>query len=171
MSKTKNAAERRKKIQAKRKQLIMYKESLVAKILTADAPELRSVCQPHVYGTDTRFIEEMKEVLAATTDGAGLAASQIGVLKTVCILRLNTGINEFITLINPEIIEASQKMETEDEGCLSYRGIVRAISRHCRIRVKYYDEQGKEIDTTFTGFASRVIQHEMDHFLGKCRLV
>ena len=39
--------------------------------------------------------------------------------------------------------------------------------RYDKIKVRYYDINGKKIQKTFDGFLSRLFQHELDHLEGK----
>jgi peptide deformylase len=53
-----------------------------------------------------------------------------------------------------------------DEGCLSFPGIYAEVTRPDRCTVRAFDVTGQPIDREFTGFTSRIIQHEYDHLEG-----
>jgi peptide deformylase len=96
--------------------------------------------------------------------GLGLSAVQIGVLLRVFIIDLSAidvtaGTKVFI---NPEILEASGKVEYE-EGCLSFPGIYQDVTRPERVKVKALDENGEEFLLEADGIAARAILHENDH--------
>ena len=82
---------------------------------------LTKVCRPvtefnaHLH----QLLDDMTETLA-DANGAGLAAPQVGVLRRVCVV-LDEASEEFIELINPEIVAESGE-QTGLEGCLSVPG-------------------------------------------------
>lgn len=96
-------------------------------------------------------------------NGIGLAANQIGILKRI-ILVLNK--ESILTMINPEIIDFSEKTCSLKEGCLSIPDTYISIDRPEKITVKYRDTKGKPHLETYDGLISRVIQHEIDHLDG-----
>lgn len=97
-------------------------------------------------------------------DGIGIAAPQCGILKRIIIATVK---NNVLALINPEIIEFSNEMECDLEGCLSLPGEKILVQRHKIIRIKYRNLRGKPVCETFSGFDARVIQHEIGHLDGK----
>lgn len=97
------------------------------------------------------------------TDGAGLAAPQIG--KDIRLAVINSK-DEPICLINPKIMKKSWAKELGQEGCLSIPGIFGEVKRHKKITVAYYDQAGKKIKQSVRGLMARVMQHEIDHLDG-----
>jgi peptide deformylase len=69
-------------------------------------------------------------------------------------------------VINPEIIERSDEVVVGWEGCLSIPGIRGLVSRHRRIRARYWTIEGVEVDREFDDFVARIFQHEHDHLRG-----
>ncbi len=69
--------------------------------------------------------------------------------------------------INPQI-DKTNKDSTQrgDEGCLSIPGLTLSIERFDKIKVRYYDINGKVIKKPLKGFISRLFQHELDHLNG-----
>ena len=53
-----------------------------------------------------------------------------------------------------------------NEGCLSVPGFYEDVSRFETITLRYQDRDGNFIESTFGGFMSVAIQHEMDHLNG-----
>ena len=95
--------------------------------------------------------------------GLGLSATQCGVFQRVFII----GFKDFaITCINPKIISASAKMEKDDEGCLSFPGLMFKINRSTSIDVEFTTENGEVKNMTLTGVTARCFQHELDHLNG-----
>ena len=66
------------------------------------------------------LIDDMLETMY-NADGVGLAAPQVGILKSVVVIDVSEGRNEPLILINPEVLETSGE-QTGPEGCLSYPG-------------------------------------------------
>ena len=96
--------------------------------------------------------------------GAGLAATQIGVLSRICLYRLPDGPMQ--VLVNPELLWASDERETFEEGCLSLPGVWFEVERSSRIRVRACDEHGVGREFEASGQEADVIQHEIDHLDG-----
>ena len=119
------------------------------------------------------LIEDLRDTLAAT-DGAGLAAPQIGVPLRVVIYGIHQNprypeappIPETI-LINPEITPLGEAIERGWEGCLSVPGLRAEIPRARRIRYSALTPEGQRLERTVEGFHARVVQHECDHLIGK----
>jgi len=97
--------------------------------------------------------------------GVGLAGNQVGVLHRVIVLRSDPD-EPALALVNPRIVERSDAMEIDDEGCLSLQGVLVPVERACRIRVEALGVRGEEQELDVTGLAARVLQHEIDHLDG-----
>ena len=111
---------------------------------------------------DLDAARDLLDTLTAHRDGCvGMAANMIGVAKRIIVFD-NDG--EYMTMLNPEIVRASQPYEAE-EGCLSLTG-TRKTKRYRSIKVRYQNEAMQERLKTFTGFAAQIIQHEIDHCNG-----
>ena len=104
--------------------------------------------------------------------GVGLAAIQIGLLKRMFCVYIDTG-DEIVQyqLVNPVIIESSLKKAALNggEGCLSvpneHKGYVH---RHYKIKMKAFDAlTNEEVVLTASGYIAIVLQHEYDHLDGK----
>ncbi len=100
--------------------------------------------------------------------GVGLAAPQVGHSISMVVVDPTGGdeSGHLFTLINPEILE-QEGGEMGEEGCLSLPGLLLKVHRSTRILVKAIDIDGKEFQREYEGFTARVIQHEIDHLLGK----
>jgi len=70
-------------------------------------------------------------------------------------------------LVNPVITPLSDEEEEGWEGCLSVPGLRGVVPRWKAIRYAGFDPKGERIDRTAEGFHARVVQHEVDHLLGK----
>jgi len=101
------------------------------KIIT-DERILRNPCKPCETvkeGNDIGHI--LKVMLDKSTDGVGLAANQVGIQKSVCLIN----VKEPIVLVNPEIVGKSGKFLYK-EGCLSFPGEYIITERYKNIVVK-----------------------------------
>ncbi|MBD3275044.1 MAG: peptide deformylase [Candidatus Marinimicrobia bacterium] len=74
------------------------------------------------------------------------------------------GIKE--TFINSEIIEMSDDVWSDVEGCLSLPSIEGEVEREWSIKLRYLNAALEEQVTVFTGLNARVILHEYDHTQG-----
>lgn len=128
------------------------------------------------------LIKTMRSVLAASEDGIGLAAPQIGhsvrlFLVSEEALAIDRGENaepkdgkkkiwNALVFINPVIKKFSGKKTDMVEGCLSVPGIYGMVRRPEKIDVEWHDEEGKKHSRGCSKFFARVIQHETDHING-----
>lgn len=112
------------------------------------------------------IIHDLKDTLINSA-GCGISAIQIGIPKKICIIKYN---NEYITMINPKITHTRGEV-TFREGCLSAPGIYKDIKRHQKVWCSYIDENGEEKEISQGGLCSVIIQHELEHFNGWCKVL
>lgn len=104
-------------------------------------------------------------------DGIGLAACQVGILKSLVVYDVNY-IDEKrpkknpIVMVNPKITAVSKSMVTVEEGCLSFPNVFEKVDRHEKVTVEYLDLNGKKITKRVKGLEAVCIQHEVDHLSG-----
>lgn len=124
--------------------------------------ELRKVSKPIVEITD-----EIKEILNNLVEtmqnvkGVGLAAPQIGIDKRMFVIDVGDG--NVRKVINPKIIELSDEIESNEEGCLSIPGVYKPVKRAKYIKIEYTDVNGKLVVEEATELLARAFQHEYDH--------
>ena len=84
------------------------------------------------------LLDDMQETLY-DADGLGLAAPQVGVLKRITLIdmRDGTGLKK---MINPKIIEKSEEIQINIEGCLSVPDKSGYVERPSSLVVEYIDE-------------------------------
>ena len=135
-----------------------------SKRVTVITPEIRQI------------IEDMK---GATLDweasrehelGVALAAVQIDKPLRIVIVRNdfeNKDDKSFSVLINPEVVKLEGEVEEDYEGCLSVPDVYGKVPRYTKVRVRALDENGQQIRVRAEGFLARVLQHEVDHCVGK----
>ena len=107
------------------------------------------------------LLDDMYETMLEN-DGIGLAAPQIGVLKSIAVVEVN-GIK--LDLINPEIIYTEGECEGI-EGCLSVKGVNGYVTRPETIIVRAFDRYGFQYELKCTDLLARCICHELDHLKG-----
>lgn len=137
-------------------------------ILHYPDPRLHTVAKP-VEQIDDRIRQLVKDMAQTmyNAPGIGLAATQINVHERVIVIDLSEEQNSLLVLINPEITWRSDEVQSYEEGCLSVPGIFETVKRAAEIKVKAFDENGKEQLIEADGLLAVCIQHEMDHLAGK----
>ena len=111
-----------------------------------------------------QLVERMKRLMQDAR-GVGLAANQVGILRRVFIFQAEEG-EEPLALVNPAIVERSDLVELEDEGCLSLQGVLVPVERALRVRLEARDAEGEPVALELQGLGARVVQHEVDHLDG-----
>ena len=102
--------------------------------------------------------------------GIGLAAPQIGVLKRLLVMdcvKEEGAAPRPMALFNPEIIWASDDMNTYEEGCLSIPEQYAEVDRPAEVQVRWIDPNGAQHEEHFKGLWATCVQHEIDHLNGK----
>jgi peptide deformylase len=140
----------------------------ILSILRYPDTRLHTVAKP-VAQVDERIQTLVKNMLETMYDaqGIGLAATQIDVHERVVVIDVSEERNEPLTLINPEILWASDEKQLGEEGCLSVPGIYDGVERSTSVRVRALDENGNSRDIEAEGLLAICMQHEMDHLMGK----
>lgn len=116
------------------------------------------------------LIDDMWETMYHS-EGVGLAAPQIG--KSIRLIVLDGSVlaeefpeckNSKMVIINPilDVIEDVAPV-SRGEGCLSLPGLSEDVKRVEHVRLNWLDENFEEHEQEFTGFLSRIMQHEYDH--------
>ena len=166
------------------------------KVVLENDPLLRKKSREVADITDRirTLVEDMWETMYES-NGVGLAAPQVGVLRRVVVIdvteppeeyeeneneneegeeiieekeELPTSEPEIIkyVLINPEIIEVSEELETTREGCLSVPGQYGMVERPVSVKVQAIDLDGQSVLVEGDGMLARALLHEIDHLDG-----
>ncbi len=133
------------------------------KILTDAEPALHKVCKP-VEKFDGRLhslLADMKETLI-DSQGVGLAAPQVGILRRVVLV--DTG-EQILELINPTLVETDGEQEGA-EGCLSVPGRYGLVKRPYWAKVRAQDRNGEWFEAEGEELIARCFCHELDHLDG-----
>lgn len=119
-------------------------------------------------GEIKKIAKEMFLVMYAT-QGVGLAAPQVGINKKLMVYN-ETGDKkkwlQEVIMVNPKIVEFSEAVEVDQEGCLSFPGMNGDIQRSKWIKVEAMNMKGKKMKKKFKGWEARIFQHEYDHLDG-----
>lgn len=138
---------------------------MILKILNDKNPILRKICskveRPSFYSSlALSMMTTMKSYKAV-----GLAANQVG--YSLCIIAIDTPDFSGI-MFNPEILERSEEKYRYTEGCLSIKNTYLNLEiRSKTIKVKWQNKDGSYNEKEFNDLTSVVIQHEVDHLLGR----
>jgi len=141
----------------------------IREILTVPDPRLKEVSKTveKVDEVLQNLMDDMLESMYAA-DGIGLAAIQIGEPVRVIVMDLAKEDEKPNPryFVNPVLSDPSDQLEPYEEGCLSVPTIYDEIERPDRVKIKYLDYHGKEIEEIAEGMFAVCIQHEMDHLEG-----
>ena len=107
------------------------------------------------------LLKDMAETMYIS-DGVGLAAPQVGILKRVVVIDVG---EELLELINPVIISESGE-QTDFEGCLSIPDILGEVKRPENVVVEALNAKGEKITVEGTGLLAVALCHEIDHLDG-----
>ncbi len=113
---------------------------------------------------DNKLIELLDDMADTMyeSDGVGLAAPQVGILKRVVVIDAGDGLLE---LINPEIINIDGE-QIGEEGCLSVIGKSGIVKRPKRVTVRAINREGRAFEVTGEDLLARAFCHEIDHLEG-----
>jgi peptide deformylase len=147
-------------------------------IIVGNEDLLRVKCEPVLSGEIEHLRKKLEEALIWSGNqgfpGVGLACPQIGIAKSMAIVRIDNETGKTnnsnpmisIDLVNSTILKGYNQFEFDGEGCLSFPGRFEKTLRYEEILI------GNNIGTPYgkfivKGFAAVVCQHEQDHLLGK----
>lgn len=132
-------------------------------ILTDKESALHKVCKPVVNfdGRLWKLLDDMRETLIES-NGVGLAAPQVGILRRVVLV--DTG-EEILELVNPSIVETDGE-QIGPEGCLSVPGKYGLVKRPYFAKVLAQDRHGNWYEAEGEELIARCFCHELDHLDG-----
>jgi peptide deformylase len=95
--------------------------------------------------------------------GIGLSANQCNVRERVFII----GTDDFeLVCINPKVVDMSDSLKKDNEGCLSYPALYLKIDRPIWILAEFTTENGETKQMKLEGLTARCYLHELDHMNG-----
>jgi len=107
------------------------------------------------------LLDDMWETLHET-NGVGLAAPQVGVLRRIAVIDVDEVKYE---LINP-VITAQEGTYDSDEACLSVPGYQGDVVRPQKITVTAQNRDGESYTVEAEEYLASVFCHEIDHLDG-----
>ena len=146
-----------------------------SKILRVKTPEIKRVDKQLL-----KEIESLKEVLGSAENGAGLAATQIGIGRRFFGMFVE-GKRKINIFINPKITRTVGRKviplmkfengneETFLEGCMSFPNLFGEVKRFLKIEVEWEEVVDQKLETRnkiLEGFEAIVWQHESEHLDG-----
>ena len=141
----------------------------VRPILTVPDPKLKLVSRTVERVDDAlrALMDDMLETMYAAP-GIGLAAIQVGEPVRVIVMDLAREGEEPAPrhFVNPEVVWASEETAPYEEGCLSVPEIYDEVERPARVKIRYLNYQGDQVEEDAEGLFAVCIQHEMDHLDG-----
>ena len=106
-------------------------------------------------------------------NGVGIAAPQVYISKRVIIVASRPNPRypdapemDAVVMVNPEILAFSSEVVSGEEGCLSVPNERGQVQRAEKITIRYRTLNGEAVETKFSGFPARIVQHEVDHLNG-----
>jgi peptide deformylase len=116
-----------------------------------------------------RLVQRMSRLMRDAF-GVGLAATQVGILRRVFVFQRQPEDEEAepetLAVVNPAIVERSDEVEVDDEGCLSLQGVHVPVERATAVTLEGVDEHGRAVRYELDDLSARVVQHELDHLDG-----
>jgi len=138
-------------------------------ILQLGNPLLYEVCDP-VLESELSLVKTwvkdlsnaMSEIREKYNFGRGIAAPQLGILKSLFYLDVDSP----TVIINPELIYLSEDTFELWDDCMSFPNLLVKVKRHKKLTIRFRDENWKLHEWTVEGDLSELIQHEYDHLDG-----
>ncbi|MBA4849720.1 peptide deformylase [Emticicia sp. BO119] len=132
-------------------------------------PRLYEVCEP-VVPEELPKVKEwvkdlhnvMQEIRAKYHFGRGIAAPQLGIMKRLIYINIDTP----VVIINPEFENMSDEMFELWDDCMSFPNLLVYVKRHKSLTMKYLDENWQEKRWQAESAISELLQHEYDHLNG-----
>ncbi len=139
-------------------------------IITVPNEVLKKISDPieNVGDSERKLVNDLFETMY-NSNGIGLAAVQVGILKRILVIDVSTKEEEKnpLSFINPVIKKISDETSVYEEGCLSIPDTFIEIERPKICEVEYIDLDGKLKNIKCDGLLSTCLQHEINHLDGK----
>ena len=139
-------------------------------IITVPNEVLKKISDPieNVGESEKKLVNDLFETMY-NSNGIGLAAVQVGILKRILVIDVSTKEEKKnpLCFINPIIKKISDEKSVYEEGCLSIPDTFIEIERPKICEVEYIDLDGKLKNIKCDGLLSTCLQHEINHLDGK----
>lgn len=124
-------------------------------------PILRKVSDEIVDFKDAKKIEKAMKDFLDEENWVWLAAPQIWINKKIFIAQFDKKNNT--TVVNPKILQFSEKESVMQEWCLSLPWVWADVERPSEVVVEFFTVKWEKRKLKLDWFAARVFQHELDH--------
>ena len=139
-------------------------------IITVPNEVLKKISDPieNVGESEKKLVNDLFETMY-NSNGIGLAAVQVGILKRILVIDVSTKEEKKnpLCFINPVIKKISDETSVYEEGCLYIPDTFIEIERPKICEVEYIDLDGKLKNIKCDGLLSTCLQHEINHLDGK----
>ena len=139
-------------------------------IITVPNDILKKISDPieNVGESEKKLVNDLFETMY-NSNGIGLAAVQVGILKRILVIDVSTKEEKKnpLCFINPVVKKLSDETSVYEEGCLSIPDTFIEIERPKICEVEYVDLDGKLKNIKCDGLLSTCLQHEINHLDGK----
>jgi len=109
-----------------------------------------------------QLLDDMYDTMTIS-EGVGLAAVQVGILRRATVIDIGEG---RIELINPVLLEQSTVKLSQVEGCLSFPRARGSVLRPRKVKIQAQDRDGNMFIMDGEDMLARAICHELDHLDG-----
>ena len=142
----------------------------IKSIITVPNEVLKKISDPieNVGDSEKKLANDLFQTMY-NSNGIGLAAVQVGILKRILVIDVSTKEEEKnpLCFINPVIRKISDEKSVYEEGCLSIPDTFIEIERPKICEVEYINLDGKLKNIKCDGLLSTCLQHEINHLDGK----
>lgn len=139
------------------------------KIARLGHPVLWRIAEPLELPLAAAMQTLVDDMIATMRDapGVGLAAPQVYAPVRLFVAQPERGSDAApLVLVNPVLEPDGDAIAYGIEGCLSIPDFQGIVPRWERVTYRGFDRDGRPVAGTASGFAARVLQHEMDHLDG-----
>lgn len=135
---------------------------------------LRSSCRMLTRADELGVLERRMRASLAASKGVGIAAPQIGIgVRAILVMHGARAASPGVAprphvelYINPRIVERSDELTLDYEGCLSVADVCGLVRRQRSIVVEHGLPGTRTARLEASGFDARILQHEIDHLEG-----
>jgi len=142
----------------------------IKSIITVPNEVLKKISDPieKITESEKKLVNDLFETMY-NSNGIGLAAVQVGILKRILVIDVSTKEEKKnpLCFINPVIKKLSDETSVYEEGCLSIPDTFIEIERPKICEVEYINLDGKLKSIKCDGLLSTCVQHEINHLDGK----
>lgn len=138
---------------------------MTLELLPENHPDLKLVSETWDFekdGDPTELVAQLGKTMLLH-NAVGLALPQCGVHKRIFVMGNE---NRLVACINPIVLNISEKVDNDYEGCLSFPGLFMKVKRPETIIGSYQTVTGEVVEREMSGLEARVFQHETDHLDG-----